>query len=512
MARTNTGSPGGGGTITGGGAAPQVAVWDAASNIIGYSSFNYYAGIGFGQLAVSQSLLIWLKSNVGSPSDMWMGEGSGNVAAPASAGQNTGVGSRTGAAMTSGADNSFFGYEAGDANTTGFQNTFIGSTSGGLNTGGARGTFVGFASGRVNTADNNTFIGNQVAFNNTTGADNTFVGNESGLNNVSGPRNSFFGFQAGYNAKGPDNVNIGYQAGNGSGAADYNRSVSIGNYAGKDQVSAGGSVFVGYEAGLHATAGQAVILGYQAGKAASNTGISNVFIGFQAGIINTSGANNMFLGALAGLDNTTGSRNVMIGDNAGTDSATGDNNVFLGAETSVSADGWDSSIAIGRAAQVTASNQMQIGSPSYLITDIRWDGILTSLDMHNNALAQGDATEQQTRSGTYTATPTAVTNIGIDGIVMREAVWSRVGNHVVINGEMDVDQDINNVITEFYFDLPVPSTFANTWNLSGSAANGTTNLNARIFANTANNTAFVRFLSEGTTTKTFSYQFSYEVI
>src|SRR3989344_3344609 len=69
-------------------------------------------------------------------------------------------------------------------------------------------------------------------------------------------------------------------------------------------------------------------LGYQAGNA--NTGNNNSFIGYQAGLNNTTGSSNSAMGRDALLYNTTGIFNSAMGFNALYFNTTGDSNVAMG--------------------------------------------------------------------------------------------------------------------------------------------------------------------------------------
>jgi hypothetical protein len=177
------------------------------------------------------------------------------------------------------------------------------------------------------------------------------------------------GLSAGKNTSGTDNISIGKQAGIGAVGATYQRSVSIGAFAGTSQDAKGANTLIGWGAGSTLTGGNSVMLGYEAG-ANTTSPFSNVIIGYQAGKLNSLGSNNMFLGALAGQNNTSGSFNVALGDTAGANNETGSNNIFIGSDSAASAPGLNASIAIGRAAQITASNQMVIGSTLYPINDM----------------------------------------------------------------------------------------------------------------------------------------------
>ncbi len=177
------------------------------------------------------------------------------------------------------------------------------------------------------------------------------------------------GLLAGMNTSGADNVSVGLSAGTGANGAVYQRSVSVGAYAGQNQDAFGANTLVGWSAGNQLTGGNSVMIGYEAGVLTS-TPWSNVMIGYQSGHLNTGGSNNMFLGALSGANNTSGSYNIAIGDTAGAVNQTGSSNIYIGSNSAASATGLSASIAMGREAQISASNQMVIGSTNYPINEI----------------------------------------------------------------------------------------------------------------------------------------------
>ena len=76
--------------------------------------------------------------------------------------------------------------------------------------------------------------------------------------------------------------------------------------------------------------GSSVRIGSGAGSSLTAAGASNVFLGSQAGRVNTSGTGNSFLGANSGFNNTTGHQNVFTGFNAGYRNIIGLQNVFTG--------------------------------------------------------------------------------------------------------------------------------------------------------------------------------------
>jgi len=87
-------------------------------------------------------------------------------------------------------------------------------------------------------------------------------------------------------------------------------------------------------------------LGYQAGNV--NTGTANTFIGWQAGLANTTGVNNTAVGKNALGANTTGSRNIAIGSPALSSNTYGDDNVAIGWNALLDNTTSSGNVAVGR--------------------------------------------------------------------------------------------------------------------------------------------------------------------
>jgi len=120
---------------------------------------------------------------------------------------------------------------------------------------------------------------------------------------------------------------VGYQAGKNNGA-DYN--TFLGYKAGLNNTTGDGNIFIGHLAGLVNTMGrQNLFIGNFNGT--SNTaGSYNEFIGFQAGQNNSSGSENIFNGYQSGQLNSTGSQNYFSGMYSGNLNTTGSQNHFVG--------------------------------------------------------------------------------------------------------------------------------------------------------------------------------------
>ncbi len=136
----------------------------------------------------------------------------------------------------------------------------------------------------------------------------------------------------------------------------------------------------------------------------STKGISNLFLGENAGISNTVGQNNIFLGTLAGFTNTTGSNNIHFGSNAGRFS-TGSANTFIGGFAGYASTGTDN-LFLGSAAgfnNTTGSNNICIGSNAGRLSNGISNTVIGYLagfnTTGNNNLFMGDAAGYENLSG-----------------------------------------------------------------------------------------------------------------
>jgi hypothetical protein len=124
----------------------------------------------------------------------------------------------------------------------------------------------------------------------------------------------------------PNNCFIGHQSGQNSTGL-YNS--FIGYQAGMSNTSGQYNSFLGYKAGMSNTTGSNnVFFGYYSGNLSNS--FSNVFIGEESGRNNTSGSNNSFIGYRAGWSNTEGGSNIFVGTQSGYLNTTGVMNTFLG--------------------------------------------------------------------------------------------------------------------------------------------------------------------------------------
>ena len=102
---------------------------------------------------------------------------------------------------------------------------------------------------------------------------------------------------------------------------------------------------------------QNIFIGFEAGNL--NSSNENVFIGYQAGEVST-GSDNTFIGNEAGEGATTGNRNVAIGHEAGETLGTGENSVYVGWNAGASNASKSGSVTIGSQA-AAGTNSVFIG-------------------------------------------------------------------------------------------------------------------------------------------------------
>jgi trimeric autotransporter adhesin len=158
------------------------------------------------------------------------------------------------------------------------------------------------------------------------------------------------------------------------------QSVFIGEGAGaNDDLSNNANVFVGYQAGLFNTTGFSnTANGYQAlrfnttggGNTANGyhalfsntTGLANTAYGYGALSLNTTNQQNTAVGYNALASTTASDFNTALGANAGSGWNNGYNNVFLGANVSTTQPDLYNVIAIGQGTYVTGLNMARFGN------------------------------------------------------------------------------------------------------------------------------------------------------
>lgn len=140
-------------------------------------------------------------------------------------------------------------------------------------------------------------------------------------------------------------------------------------------------------------------------------------------------------------------------------------------------------------------------------------GIIRGTSFHNNTnLPQGDATQQDIRSGTYTPTLTNVTNITSSTAYTFQ--WMRVGNVVTVSGKVDITNTATGA-SALGISLPIASSISNEEECVGSAPGATSGILddvGWVVGDATNDRAEMR--STATTTSSHSHYitFTYQVI
>lgn len=142
-------------------------------------------------------------------------------------------------------------------------------------------------------------------------------------------------------------------------------------------------------------------------------------------------------------------------------------------------------------------------------------GNIRATDLHNNASSQGNATQQDIRSGSYTPILTAVSNVAASTSSVSQ--WLRVGNVVTVSGQVSITPTVaTDTLTRLGISLPVLSNFTASSEVSGTAVaidsaviNGRP---AKIIGDTINARASLEFLAAATIQTNYSFTFTYVVV
>lgn len=339
--------------------------------------------------------------NVGGVNNSFFGRRAG---AANTASNNSFFGYFSGRLTTGGTENSFFGQQAGVSNSTGNNNTFVGSNAGSTNVLGSNNTIVGrnanvsgtnainasaFGANAlvgqsnslvlgsilgVNGATENTnvgigtsqpnerlhVVGNALisgdltfggSFNGSVGA-NRITGIVSpgqggtGLNSV-GTAGNFLRSTGTAWTSAPLTI-VDIPAGNANYIQNQNaapQSANL-NISGNATIGGYGAVSLTFSAG---TVNSATQYNIEGNRVLSVAGISNTFVGLDAGIANTTGQQNSFFGRAAGAANSGGHFNSFFGSEAGASNTTGQSNSFFGSLAGSVNNGSDNSF-FGRSA------------------------------------------------------------------------------------------------------------------------------------------------------------------
>lgn len=375
-----------------------------------------------------------------------------------SSNQNLYMGENAGGSIDSlgnSASNTFIGNGAGESLQNGFENTFIGADAGRNSTTGGRNTFIGHNAGlNTTTGVSNVYIGEGAGYFNPTGSNNVYIGQIAGF---SGGASNELIISAGFSSEpliygqfdsamfrinGTLDINDAFQfptvdgdtnqvlVSNGSGKLEWQNSVAnfiedadgdtkievektldedvirfslegsqkmvfTQNTDGQSRLEFPGTtnVAVGENALLSNTSGSSnTVVGRDAGEA-NTTGFENSFFGYKAGEANTTGLGNSFFGRRAGLNTTTGFWNTIIGKDAGIDNTTGSANTFVGERAAVENTTGIGNVAVGQFAGYYAragNNNTFIGRSAG--DAVAMDSVVNVTALGHNAIPSGSNT------------------------------------------------------------------------------------------------------------------------
>lgn len=139
--------------------------------------------------------------------------------------------------------------------------------------------------------------------------------------------------------------------------------------------------------------GTSVIVGDGAGNAIANSAGQNTFVGFLAGMSNTTASDNTFLGFGSGANTTTGVYNTFVGRSAGANNVTGTRNAYIGPLAGRNSTG-SYNVFLGFLAGDTevASNKLYIANSSTTSPLIWGDFADSKLKFHAKVAIGGNST------------------------------------------------------------------------------------------------------------------------
>lgn len=240
----------------------------------------------------------------------------------------------------------------------------------------------------------------------------------------------------------------------GSGAGAVNTGVNnvfVGFEAGNDNTTGTNNTAVGYQAlDANTTARFNTAIGSLA-LGANSTGEYNTSVGYASLDANTTGTRNTAVGVSALTSNTTGSDNTAVGLSALNSNTTGSNNVAFGGDTGGYSPLWTNStgsnnVAIGNAAlsrNSTASNNVAVGHQALLLNSTGANNVAVgyqALDACTTGVAN-------TAVG-YAALTAATTGLRNVGVGYECFVNLTTGSGNVGIGDNPNDGNIFNVTTE----------------------------------------------------------------
>ena len=118
------------------------------------------------------------------------------------------------------------------------------------------------------------------------------------------------------------------------------------------------------------------------------------------------------------------------------------------------------------------------------------------------------ATSQNLTESTYTPTAAGVTNV--NAATPTVAYYQRLGYTVNVWGEVTINPGESQSAAELTLTLPIASAVAQTYEISGIAQNNDSTT-IRVLGNVAGDKASLKWVAMDTTSKAFSYRFTYHI-
>lgn len=113
--------------------------------------------------------------------------------------------------------------------------------------------------------------------------------------------------------------------------------------------------------------------------------------------------------------------------------------------------------------------------------------------------------------GGSTYTPTKYLTTNLDSVNFSVCYYQKISDYVYVFGEVYVDPTNQNTDTEIGMSLPVASTLTSSYYLSGNGSSDTVQDAVRIFADTSNNRARIKFKTTTNTGHVFSFTYTYKI-
>lgn len=215
-------------------------------------------------------------------------------------------------------------------------------------------------------------------------------------------------------------------------------------------------------------------LGHQAGNV--NTGANNTFIGYQAGLVNSTGSNNTALGRGALAANTTGTSNVAVGLLSLSSNTTASSNTAIGASALGATTTGNNNVGIGDSALAANVNGAANVAVGFRALDVNTSGS-SNVAIGSNALGANTTGTDNVALGANTlisnTTANSNTAIGANALFSNTTGASNlaIGSSALANNtgseNVAVGRDAGGQIT---------SGIRNTLLGTGAGASGTNNL------------------------------------